>query len=361
MAVKKTLKTDAGLTLIELMVAMAIGLVLMAGIVQFLRQGLDISHLVMQRGEMQQSARAAINIMARDLSIAGTGIPPGGIQLPTGVVNRPRFGCDGAACYTLPNNQYLTDRLYAINPWDGLGQAINGVATDMVTLAYADDRINLNAFPLANINGTGTQITVNPATNPAINDAALGIVGGDVLMLTNTNGSAAGLVTANPANNTIIDMQNLPDPLLFNQPGAPAGSITIMAHPPAAPAFAQTTATRIMIITYYIMIPPGPDAVVGTADDLPPRLMRQVNAQPPAPIADAIRDLQIAYDIYDDNLAVATANQPNAGGFPNQIRKSTVTITFRSPVRGPFRGNFEETSLSTSVSARNLSFRDRYQ
>src|SRR5581483_10410849 len=126
---------------------------------------------------------------------------------------------------------------------------------------------------------------------------------------------------------------------------------------PAAP----TNWTRLMVITYYVMIPPGPDGVVGTADDLPPRLMRQVNAQPPAPIADGVRDMQFTYDIYDDNLFVATANQPNAAGAPNQIRKSTITITFRSPVRGPFRNNFEEVSLSTSVSARNLSFRDRYQ
>jgi hypothetical protein len=118
------------------------------------------------------------------------------------------------------------------------------------------------------------------------------------------------------------------------------------------------------VITYYLDVPPGPDGVRYTTDDLPPRLMRQVNGQTPAPVAEGIADLQFSYDIFDEGAGSATANLSDAGlsygKSPNQIRKvNIVSMTARSAQKG-VKG-YQGVDLATSVGVRNMSFRDRYQ
>jgi len=350
-----------GFSLVELLIAMAVGLVVMAGAVMLFRQGVDAMHTLTQRAEVQQNARVGINMMAQEFSLAGTGIPQGGIALPSGgAALAPLFACDQVVCY-LASNEYTDDRLYAIIPGDGLGPTVNGVPTDIVTLAYDDTRLDLAQLPLVSVTEAGDQIEVDPATAPPIDDPAVGIQVGDVISICNTNGCAAGTVT-NVPNNQFIDLADN-DPLKFNQSAAASGNIVsiLPPGPPPAPYVPETRAKRIFVITYFIEVLPGPDGVVGTADDPGPRLMRQVNAHPPVPVAENIENLQITYDIFDDTAAVVTANLDDANGLPNQIRKVSVSISSRSPLRGLFRRNFERITLTTSVSPRNLSFRDRYQ
>ena len=89
--------------------------------------------------------------------------------------------------------------------------------------------------------------------------------------------------------------------------------------------------------------------------------MRQVNAHPPMAVAEYVENLQITYDIYDENLAVATAELDDAGGVPNQIRKANITLTVRSPGENLLEHDFQRITLTTSVSPRNLTYRDRYE
>ena len=97
--------------------------------------------------------------------------------------------------------------------------------------------------------------------------------------------------------------------------------------------------TRILAITYYLDIPTGPDGLRYTSDDLPPRLMRQINGQPAVPVADGVADLQFSYDIFDDSAGTDTSNLADAGlsigKSPNQIRKvNIVSMTTRSAMHG---------------------------
>ena len=96
-------------------------------------------------------------------------------------------------------------------------------------------------------------------------------------------------------------------------------------------------------------------------------LMRQVNARPPAPVAEYIEDLQISYDMLNDsvnpvamvgNVADASLGSP-AVVKPNQIRKVNLRITARSP-RLNANGDYDRMSIATSVGPRNLSFHDTY-
>ena|SRR5438105_3760734 len=67
-------------------------------------------------------------------------------------------------------------------------------------------------------------------------------------------------------------------------------------------------------------------------------------------------------DIFNDANGTATSNLPNANNLPNQIRKIDIAVTARTATQQLAPGrDFQRTTLATSVSPPNLSFRDRYQ
>lgn len=342
---------SGGFSLIEVTVATGASVVLLAGAVMLFRQAIDIAYTVGQRAEMQQNARVAINSIARDVATASTGMPSGGIQLPGGAgAASSKFACrQGGVCY-LTSNAYPLGRLYAVNPADGIGPGVNGVTTDAIVVAYRDVSYVLDQLPLVSITATGNQIQVDAATAPPINDPAVGITAGNVLAVCNVNGCAAATVTSIDAPNRLITF-SLGDPLNFNQSGAPFGNIAALATPAGSGTYPQARAYRIMIVTYYI------DVTTPSS----PRLMRQVNAQSAVPVAENIENLQLTYDTFDDNAGVETSNLPNAGGAPNQIRKVNIVVSSRGPIQRLVGRGFDRLTLATSVSPRNLSFKDRYQ
>src|SRR5258708_35440490 len=77
-------KPQHGFPLLELMVSMALGLIVMASLASLFKTGMNSTMLVTQRAETQQNMRAAIDLMVKDISMAGAGVPSGGIQLPHG-------------------------------------------------------------------------------------------------------------------------------------------------------------------------------------------------------------------------------------------------------------------------------------
>jgi len=90
--------------------------------------------------------------------------------------------------------------------------------------------------------------------------------------------------------------------------------------------------------------------------------MRQINGLAPVPVADNIVNMQFAYDVYNSTNNVLDANQSNplgAGDSLNLVQKVNLAIMGESVVSG---GNKSKSmALATSVSARNMAFRDRYQ
>jgi Tfp pilus assembly protein PilW len=340
-----------GFSLAEAVVATGASVVLLGGAVLLFQQAMGAAFIVTQRAEMQQNARVAINMIVRDAGIAATGMPVGGIQLPSGAGSVPaRFACDAPAGCHVTNNSYPNARLYPLTPGDGLGPVIGGVATDVVTIAYRDSSYALDQYPLTSINQAGTEVHVDPLTSPPINDPAAGITAGDLLVLCNANGCAAAVVTATQPASQQISLDS-GDALNMNQPAAAFGNVASLATPPGSGNYPQTRAYRALVVTYYI------DA--SNADS--PTLMRQVSAHTPVPAAERIDNLQITYDTFDENTSVATANLPDAGGSPSQIRKMNVGITARPVSENPSARGLERVTLGTAVNARNLSFKDRYQ
>jgi prepilin-type N-terminal cleavage/methylation domain-containing protein len=346
-----------GFTLMELMVAMALGLMVMAAMASLFKMGMNSTILIEQRAETQQNMRAAIDLMAKDISLAGAGLPSGGIQLPVGITSL--YGCDSATCF-VPNGKYPAGNfMYGIIP--GFSDGVQGNASipaapapavnDSITVIYADYNFPLYEYDLTFVAGqNGGQVTgavdaqfaANPP--PAIN-AAGGIQQGDLIMISGGGQTAVGEVTTAPTATTIT-FANL-DPLNINDSGAASGNLNQVA---VAAAGANCVGYRLYAVTYYLMVPGGFQT---------PRLMRQVNGLAPVPVADDIINLQFSYDVYNSTVtpAVLDANQANpigAGESPNNIQKVNLVVIGES--MNNWGNKSQSMSLATSVSAGNMSY-----
>ncbi|HKS77142.1 MAG TPA: prepilin-type N-terminal cleavage/methylation domain-containing protein [Terriglobales bacterium] len=364
-----------GFTLLELVVAMAIGLIVLGAAVSLFTRAVNLSFMVTQRAEMQQNGRAALDMMAKDISLAGAGIPSGGVQLPDGAgATASKFACDTTQCYVTNNQFPLSNNLFGLIPNPSVGLPLKttsgalGPNTDVLTVAYTDSTFPLNQYTAVFMNTAGTLVQFqipNPLPIPlptpwpptAVNDPAQGLAPGDLVLLTNNVGSAVAEVTlvAAAGANVNVTFADL-DTLNVNQSAAALGNIKAIA------GGSGTVASRLLLISYYIDIPAGSDGVRYTTDDGPPRLMRQIGGHPPTPVAENISGLQVTYDIFNDVSGVATAGLRDAGmstgQSPNEIRKVNLIVSTRSPLQGVV--GYQTLDLATAVSARDMSFKNRY-
>jgi prepilin-type N-terminal cleavage/methylation domain-containing protein len=348
-----------GFTLLELMVSMALGLIVMAAMASLFKTGLNSTMLVTQRAETQQNMRAAIDLMVKDISMAGAGLPSGGIQLPTGAgSSASKFGCDQSGVCHVPAYTYPTaNYMYGIIPGYKNGVESNAVIpaapapaiNDSITSIYCDYNFPLFEYDVTAFGANGGSITlaVDPlytANPPPAVNAAGGIVAGDLIMVSNNVGTAVGEVTNVTANK--ITFGNL-DPLNMNQSGAASNNMTSIS------GGASTVAYRLFAVTYYLTVP---------AAGQTPRLMRQVNGLTPVPVADDIINLQFAYDTYNSTTDALDPNQANPLGVsesPNNIQKINITVMGQSIITNGNKA--QNLYLATDVSARNMAFRNRYQ
>lgn len=343
----ETANQQHGFSLLEALVAIFIAGIIFAAASTLVVKAFNMTDLVLARAEMQQDARAAINSITRDLSLAGTGMPVGGLQLPAGAGSTLSLhGCSGGTCYLKNNTFGVQNHLFYAWPDPGDNNVQQGVP-DSITIAYIDNSINL-----------GTAVSINPSGSQVQLNSVAGVNIGDLILLRN-NGAALGMVTNVIAGSNKLDFA-ANDPLNINQPGAAQGNIASLGP---GGNYGQVNVYRILLISYYLQQNPGPDGVFGTDDDIW-QLMRQVGGQPPSAVMDGVDNLQFTYDIYDDTSNTPgntlQTNTKSANGTPGLIRKVNVVLSARSPKRlGPSH-NFAYLTLAVSVSPRNLSFRDRY-
>jgi prepilin-type N-terminal cleavage/methylation domain-containing protein len=75
--------SSRGFTLIELLVSLAVGTIVVGAAVKLFSQGVNATFVVSQRAEMQQDLRASTDLLLKDISLAGAGLPSAtGIALP---------------------------------------------------------------------------------------------------------------------------------------------------------------------------------------------------------------------------------------------------------------------------------------
>jgi prepilin-type N-terminal cleavage/methylation domain-containing protein len=368
-------KQHQGFSLVELLIAMAVSGIVVAGAVTLYQKSLQVSNIVTSRADMQAELRGAMNQIARDLNQAGTGIPISGIPVPTtatGGIN-PKFACDSSGCYISSGNTFKNGVIYKVTPANNVGISTSE-ATDALVITYMDPiaasgdltssatGLDWTPYPTTNITDTGDSLIMPAGTTPALDDPQKGLNVGDLLLMQNDKGSALCEVTGfNAATGQISFAVN--DPLRLNQPASPAvsgtlASLAISPTPAIGPHYKPTTVSRIMMITYFVRKDPVDNHLM---------LMRQVNGRAPSPVAENIEDLQLTYDALDDSKspAVLVANLPDAAvgspavSKPGQIRKINLVLTARSPQLNA-NGQYDRLSIQTSVGPRNLSFSDKY-
>ncbi len=353
------MKREEGFSLIELLVAMAVTLIIVAATLGLFESALHTNESSQQLSNMNGNLRSAMNLMTRDLLQAGQGIPTGGVLIPTGAgckaVNRPvpvglatfPYGCGFASSPNLP----------ALIPGNAVGPAVPdipsktatagdlkspnltwvpspGPESDIVTMVYQDNTLITSSFVNAAIFSPNYLITLtaNSMTfsNALIFTANNGPNIGDIFLVTGP--TAAGpasryvvITEVTPGSQTVnFDSSDPNDAFNLNQQtSAASGTINDLSNgganfglacpQPAAlptpyatplPAACLFYAQRVLMVSYWL------DITQTVNGQVVPRLMRQVGlasaascaANPPPlngcprPVAEVIEGLELSYD-----------------------------------------------------------------
>jgi len=371
-------KSQNGFSLLELMIASLIGVILMAAMTSLFRMGMNATFTVTQRAETQQNMRAAIELMTKDISMAGAGLPSGGLQMANNG-GATKVACNQAGTCYVPGDVYPNsgsgsqNYMYGILPGFNNGvqngtiiASAPGATNDSITSIYCDYNFPLTnftfTFPVSSTQAAVTPVNVAVQPNNILAPGGLNV--GDLLLFivsspgngkTNQGTSSAQTaaavaeITGLPSN-AIIDFA-LADALNFNQTGA-NGLATVAA---SLGVGTNMTVCRLYVVTYFLQVPPAG----GTVQT--PRLMRQVNGLNAVPVADNIINLQFSYDVINSVAGTMSANQSNpiaAGLSPALIQKVNMWVMGQGLISGNNRS--QSMYLASSVSARNMSFCNSY-
>ncbi len=388
----RSTKREKGFSLLEMVVATAIGTVVVGAAAQLYIQGVSATWTVSQRAEMQQDFRAASNMLTKDLSLAGAGLGNGAeIQLPTSATI-PIYGCDQSKCYlppgttptgaTYPEQGGTTPYLYGLLTGYDAGPTISGQNTDTITVAYTDPAFYLDCYT-ASITSTTTVVftlpsstsgncTANGATIQNVNDAALGLTAGDLILFCIGSTSPCPQVVAE-VTGTVTQGTNGSGQTTFTVPFSSGDKLNMNQDvtQSLAKEYSSTTTvtgygTRLLVITYYI------DSTV-----TPSRLMRQISGHTPMPVAESVVYMKFTYDLFNANTNTPAVGCQNPGAstdvctsgsssglLPNQITKINIqNMAMESSLKGSGYGlgkGYQTLDLETSVSARNLTYINNY-
>ena len=146
----KIMRKDTGFTLLELMVAMAIAAILMAGIYTFYNNQLKTHITQQQMVDMQQDARAAMYLMTREIRMAGYDpLNSTGATIRTANVAQMAFDSDSDGTADGGINPNTERFFYALsNDIDGDGLA-DGTACDLERGGWDDSLNPDNLNPVA--------------------------------------------------------------------------------------------------------------------------------------------------------------------------------------------------------------------
>ncbi len=364
--------SQRGFSLLELMVASALGLIGILAMTSLFRQGMNATFTITQRAETQQNMRAAIELMTKDLSMAGAGLPSGGLQLAT-ASGSSKVACNQAGtCYvagdTYPNGNFMYGILPGFANGVQNGTIINSApaaVNDSVTSIYCDYNFPLTNFTFTFPSTTQVNVAVvNAGVTPNNILAPGGLNVGDLMLFlvsTPGNGKGSGGTSDAQTAAAVAEITGLPtntqinfaagDALNFNQTGA--NSLAAVAA--AYVAGTTITVCRLNAVTYFLQVPPAG----GTVQTV--RLMRQVNGLNAVPVADNIINLQFSYDVINSVGGTMSANQSNpiaAGLSPALIQKVNMWVMGQSLVSAGKQ--FQSMYLASSTSTGNMSFCNSY-
>jgi prepilin-type N-terminal cleavage/methylation domain-containing protein len=396
-----------GFTLLELMVAMALSLVLFALAFTLVQQLDNTADVVGSMSDVNENLRAAVNMVSRDLSLAGENIPLGGIPLPYG---------NTATAIKLPNPAYP-----AASPWTtwttfpappaGVtslfwpvitagnaqgptqGSGANAITTDIVTIISVNQTSLFNQTAVDTTAPNVPTISSGSATITVTATAAGYVQPGQLIMLTNINGSCLLAVSSVSVGATtgVITFKNgdtTNDLLGVNQfsilsTGAVAFAVT---SGPASGTISQLqtatqttkngvtttayswptalTAYPITMVTYYLDTSTPQRNLMRLTTSTPVTLPPQ-----PQAVALGIDAMQIQYSLSPPATLDGVQSDPtenpwptttDTGNSPNNIRKVVLMMIAENNHQNHANGQWYSKEIKNAVTVQNLDYHNKY-
>jgi hypothetical protein len=336
----------AGFTLIEFAIANLITMIILGATFTLMN---NIFHANNGMGDVmatQQNVRVASNTIARDVTMAGTGLPSSSVAVPNGTNSTPIIR-PGMAGFASPARNLATpnNTIPMLSPGDGSGPTVS-TSTDALTIFTVNQETP--TWTVSTIAVFSDRYEVTFTQN--VSAGSMQLVPGDLLLFNNNNGSVLACVSdISTVTNTKAFFRTA-DLMGINQPEAANGNIGSLKNPASNPAvFPPTTAIRVNVINYFL----------STTNALHPRLMRAVNTSAAQIISEDIENLQFSFDLFDFQTNAETSNQASTAS-PNQIRSVLISLTGRSPDKLERTNSYYRLSLVSKINVRNATFRNRY-
>jgi prepilin-type N-terminal cleavage/methylation domain-containing protein len=359
---------QAGFSLIEVVVASALMVLIMAACLRTLNDAVHATEGVTLMADTQENLRAGMNYIVQDLTQAGEGIPQGGIPITPGAIVWPGTGGKFPTAWgTIP----------AIAPGPSLGATTttSGIPSDTITLMYADTSIWLSIHPIndathcpnGSVKTSGT--APNAITTATFDSTCVNINGiniGDLILLqsnaANCNNAPTEIGTAacisnlstSGATTALMTVSNVAGQVVTFNPGDAFG---LNGVAPPGGGTQPVTASRIWMISYYLNATTNPQR---------PLLMRQVNLNTANEVGEVIENMQFFYDILNPGAsppALLTPTEQENPTFANlpYIRDVYVLLYARSENIFSISKQYFRNNLVTVVSARGLNFYNQFQ
>jgi len=213
-----------GLSLIELLVAITLGAILLAGAVTLFVNNRDTYNTTTELSRLQETARYALNMMVKDIRMAGyfgcadrldtvtdnTGAAPGDLWNPA----NPIEGWEGdVAGNYLPSDvvgngfgsvvDIVADNPGATDGDDGRVLALGGIVPDSITLRYLAGNMNDAAGVAGIFDNQVTVDAVDGAASTITVDAAVGFSLSQVAAIADCGGSDVFQISAAPTATTV--------------------------------------------------------------------------------------------------------------------------------------------------------------
>jgi len=334
--------SNRGVTLIELMVAVAVSLILFSMAFTLAQQLNNTADVVSSMSDVNENLRAAVNMVSRDLAQAGQNIPVGGIPIPSGGSSTTAINRPGPTAATFPATGYLSVLTpgYGLGPTQGSGA--NAINTDIVNIIGVNQFSSFNQTPVTanpTVNAGGATITVSTT-------AAGYVVPGLLIMLTNSNASCLLAVSSVNTSTGVItfthgDATN--DPLGVNQFwGSPATGTINQLQTSGTGAWPAITAYPISMTTYYL------------DTSTPRRLMKQITLGSAQPVALGINVMTITYTC---SSGTSPTRNPSS---PSSIQKVALTMIGETDHQNHLSLQWYSKSITNAVAIQNLDFHNKF-
>jgi type II secretory pathway pseudopilin PulG len=339
--------SQAGFSIIEVLIATAVMMVVLASVMGLLARSISTTNSTYELTESQESLRTAHEYIHRDLTTVGDGLKCiGGIQIPAAFIATYLSVAPGIDPNNFPivasdDNLPGTTVVALANPADNIL-----AGTDRITLLSIDPTFTSIPLVAGKVSAAGNSIAVSAADAARVNV-------GEIYCVTSRTGAAFGTITgiALGANPTLTLAPGGADIYNLNQVNGPISSV---ARDPTSGLSVATTLARIRIIQYFI----------NTNRLLIRRVFGVRNAGfIDNVVAEHVTDLKIRYSL----------NLPDPNGFARQpvtqltstseqsaVREVEVSITAET-AHAVNKGVPWPVTMTTSTSVRNLQFRRALQ